>query len=143
MHRHEPRAALGDDREHAIVAQAGRDVVDDDRPGIQCRDRHRGLGRVDAHRNCGRGDERAHDPDDAAQLLGGVHRRRAGSGRLAADVEHRRTRGGERDAVLDRKVGVEEAAAVGERVRRDVHHAHHRARLGKDPTAKGAVTGAG
>ena len=64
-----------------------------------------------------------------AQLLGVVDRLGAGPGRLAADVEHVGARRHQREAVGDRGVGVEEAAAVGERVGGDVHDAHHRGAL--------------
>ncbi len=135
-----PARALRDDREHAIVGEAGRDVVDDDGAGVERRGCDRGLRRVDAHRNCSRGDERADDRDDAAQFLRDVHRLRARSRRLAADVEHRRADRGKRDAVLDRGAGVEEAATVGEGVRSDVHHAHHRA-PGQGPNCEGGGHG--
>ena len=68
----------------------------------------------------------AHDRQDPAQLLVGVDRLGAGPGRLAADVEDRRAGRGQREAVRDRGVGVEVAAAVGEGVGRDVDDPHQR-----------------
>ena len=64
-----------------------------DRAGFERGGRDRGLRGVDAHRRPPVRGELAHDRLGAAQLLGGVDRRGAGPGRLAADVEHRGARG--------------------------------------------------
>ena len=54
--------------------------------------------------------------------------RRAGPGRLAADVDDRRARFEHPPRRRHRRLDVEVHAAVGERVGRDVDHAHHRRR---------------
>ena len=61
------------------------------------------------------------------RLRGRVDPHRAGPGRLAADVDEVGPRRPQREAVPDGVVVVEEPAAVGERVGRDVEHAQHRA----------------
>ena len=70
---------------------------------------------------------RLDDREHAAELLGVVDRIGTGAGGLAADVEQVGAGGDQGEPVGDRGVGVEEAPAVGERVGRDVHDAHHRA----------------
>ena len=55
----------------------------------------------------------------------GVDAGGAGAGRLAADVDDRRALGGQRQAVLDGAVTVEEQPAVGEGVVGDVDDPHH------------------
>ena len=60
-------------------------------------------------------------------LLGGVDPAGAGPGGLAADVDEVGARRAQREAVRDGVVVVEEPAAVGERVGRDVEDAHHHA----------------
>ena len=64
------------------------------------------------------------DRDDAAQLLLGGHRRGAGARGLAADVDDRGALLDEPARVADGRRVVVERAAVGERVGRDVDHAH-------------------
>ena len=70
------------------------------------------------------GGQRLDHRDDPAQLLGLVDRRGAGPGGLAADVDHVGALGDQAPAVGDGGVGVEEAAAVGERVGGHVEDAH-------------------
>ena len=94
------------------------------------------LRRVDAHRHARLGGQALDHRQHPAQLLVGGHRLGAGPGRLAADVEQVGARGHEGQAVRDRGVGVEEAAAVGERVGRDVHDAHHRGAGPRRPTTR-------
>ena len=62
-----------------------------------------------------------------AQLLGLVDPGGARAGGLAADVDQVGALGDQVEAVLDGDVRVEPPPAVGERVGRDVHHAHDRA----------------
>ena len=73
-----------------------------------------------------RGGELPHDRLRPAQLFVGSDRLGSRSGRLAADVEQRGTRGGQREPVGDRRLRVGEAATVGERVGCDVDDPHER-----------------
>jgi hypothetical protein len=66
-------------------------------------------------------------------LLGRVDALRAGPGRLAADVEDVGARRAQREAVRDRGLGVEVAAAVAERVGRDVDDAHDEGHVRRPP----------
>src|SRR5919197_600005 len=68
--------------------------------------------------------ERLEDGADAAQLLLGRHRRRAGPGRLAADVEDVGAGRRQLEPVRDRPLGAEEEPAVRERVGGHVDDAH-------------------
>ena len=67
-------------------------------------------------------DHRQHAPQLLVRATGSA----PGPGRLAADVEDRGALLLQRKAVLDRRARVEEEAAVGERVGRDVDDAHER-----------------
>ena len=101
-------------------------VVDQRRTRLDRRRSHRRAGGVDAHRHPGRdqvGDHRQHPRG----LRLGVDPLRAGSGGLAADVDEIGARRPQLEAVPDGVVVVEEPAAVGERVGRDVEDAQHRA----------------
>ena len=119
--------ALGDQRQHRRVGGPARDVVDDARAGLDCRGRDLGLGGVDAH-----GDVRSAPPTPARRARSertssaALDRLGARPGGLAADVEHGGAGGGQLQAVRDRELRIEVAAAVGERVRSDVDDAHER-----------------
>lgn len=126
MHDDEGGARGGDDRDHRGVGEAAADVVDQDGA------RGEGLfGDGGAHGVDGDGDafggEAAHHGDDAFEFLGLVHAGGARAGRLAADVHQVGALGDQVEAALDGRRGVEEAAAVGEGVRGDVHDSHDRA----------------
>ena len=107
----------------------GGDVVDDRRAGLERRGGDGApcvVSMLTGTPAVGR--ERARRPGStrrsSSSAATGVGAR---AGRLAADVEHVGARGDQREAVRDGGVGVEEAAAVGERVGGDVDDAHHRA----------------
>ena len=132
MHEDVSGAGLGHRRQHGGVAPARRDVVDHGGPGLEGGGGHRGVAGVDADRHAGLGGEAADDRHDAPALLLGRHGLRPGPGRFAAHVEDGGAGRGELQAVLHGPPGVEEAPAVGERVRRHVDDPHHRRPL--DPT---------
>ena len=116
-----PRGGYGG--QHLGVGKAARHVVHDARARGDGGDGGRGVHRVDADDRAGRG-EGCDDRQHPLLLDGGVDGRRAGPCRLAADVEHRGARRVQGQAVRDRRVGVEVAAAITERVRRDVDDPH-------------------
>ena len=97
-----------------------------DRAGFERGGRDRRLGGVDAHGNRAVAGELPHHRQGATELFARVDGIGAGPGRLAADVEHRGAGAGQLEPVCDRRAGVDEAAAVGEGVGRDVHDPHER-----------------
>ena len=116
VHRDVGGARFGDDGQHAAIGRSARNVVHHPRARIERGAGDRRLRRVDAHGNRGLRRERPHHRQDPAQLFVVVDRLRSRARRLTPDVDHRRAGGGQREAVRDRGVGVEIAAAVGERV---------------------------
>ena len=124
VHEADGAACLGDDVRHVGVAAQGRDVIDDRRAGGQGAARHFRLRRVHADRHAdalGQGLDHGHH---AAQLLVRLDRVRARPRGLAADVDDGRALAHERQGLLEGGVGGEEAAAVRERIGRDVDDAH-------------------
>ena len=94
-----------------------RDVVDERRPRRERRLGDLALGRVDRDPVAGAG-EPLDDRNRARQLVRDRDRLGAGTGGRPAHVEDVGALSGEALAVLDRRVGVEEEAAVRERVGR-------------------------
>jgi hypothetical protein len=122
VHEAEVRARIRNDaRERRIAAQRGH-VVDQLGPQRERRRGHRRLRRVDRD---GQPGERGEHWLDAAQLL--VRRDTLGARprRLAADVDDRGALVEHPPRGRDSRRRLEMNAAVGERVRRDVEHAHH------------------
>ena len=134
LHVHEDvsGAGPGDERQHGRIAPPGGDVVDHGGAGVEGGGGHRGVGGVDADGDPGLGGEAADDGHDPPALLLGRYRLRPRPGRLAPHVEDGGAGGGKLEAMFDGPPGVEEAPAVGERVRRHVDDPHHRRPL--DPT---------
>ena len=104
---------------------SARDVVDHVGAGVERRAHHRGLascrprpGTPSSRAPSTTGSTRA---SSSASATGGAPGRR----RLAADVEDVGALAQQRSRVRERRAGVEVAAAVGERVGRDVDDAHH------------------
>ena len=118
-----PRSATSPAR--SWVGAEGGDVVDVARAGVERGLGDGALGGVD--RDSVRravGDERLDDGEHARELVLGVHGLGARAGRLAADVEQVGALAREPPALGDGRVGVEERAAVRERVGRHVDDAH-------------------
>ena len=122
-HRH---AVLGGDARHVGVALQTPHVVHDRGAALERPGRDRRLDGVDRDRQA--------EPHDLGQdrrktrkLVLGRNRLHAaiGPGRLRADVEDVGAFGRHAPGVIDGDGGVEELAAVGEGVRRDVENAHH------------------
>ena len=109
--------------------RAGGDVVDDRRAGLERGARRRPPSGVDADGHRAVGGERLDDGEHPAQLLVG-----SSTGSAPGRVDSPPTSssvGTRRDqlaAVRDGRVGIEEAAAVGEGVGGDVHDTHDRPR---------------
>ena len=117
-----------------------RDVVDHGSTGVDRGAHHLGVAAVDRDQDAARR-ERLDDRQDAADLLLRRDRRRARAGGFAADVDDVGAFGVQPLAVSDRRGRLEEAAAVGEAVGRDVDHAHdQRAAIGQ---ARGEGEGLG
>ncbi len=93
-------------------------------PDASARAHHRRLDRVDADPSSF-ARQRFHQRNDAFQLDVLRDRQRAGPRRFAADVNDVGTVGDHPARMVQRLVAVDEEAAVGEGVRRDVEDAHH------------------
>ena len=141
--RRTPAPARGDDVEDVGIGAAGGHVVHDRRSGLERGGRHRGLAGVDAHGHLGLGGQATRRP----ATPGGALRASStgigtGTGRLAADVEQIGAR--RRPAAspcATAAIGVEVAAAVGERVGRDVDDAHHRGSVPAEGRARRTSVG--
>ena len=124
MHQHPRHFRVGEQRRHVGIGAAAGHVVDDLSAVLQCRARHVGVHRVDAHRKPLPG-----KLFDHGQHTRGFHPRvdagGAGPGRLAADVDDGRAIGGQCQAMLDGTVAVEEQTPVGEGIVGDVHDSHY------------------
>ena len=124
--RQQSDAALGDQRGHLRVAAQRGHVVDHRRAGVERRGGHRGLGGVDRDL---RGAVRPSPAPRSPAARAGAPPRRA-TGSAPGGSTRRRCRGSSApsrsscEPVGDRRRRVEVAAAVGERVGRDVDHAH-------------------
>ena len=101
-----------------------RHVVDDLGAGMDRVTGHQRLRGVDGDRQVGLPAQRADHRHHAAKFLLHVDRLGVGPGAFAADVEDVGALGGQPQAVLHGRVGVEAVAAVGEAVGRDVDDAH-------------------
>ena len=129
VHQHDGHAVPGNDCGQIGLVSQTADVVDERRAG-----RERGIGcrgfvgvHRDRHLNA-RGQCLDYG-EHAAAFLGLGRRLRAGPGGLAADVEQVGAVLDHPYTCIDRGGGVEELAAVGERVRSDVDDAHHQRTL--------------
>ena len=123
---HDAHAAAGfhGQRQHGRIARQRSHVVDDFGAGVNRVPSHQGLRGVDRNGQVGLLGKRPDDGHDAAKFFLNVDRLRAGAGALAADVEDVGPFGGQPQAMFHGGVGVQEAPAVGEAVRRDVDDAH-------------------
>ena len=126
VHHDQHGVGVGDDAQHVGIGGTAGHVVHDHRARLERRGRDGGLRGVDAHRDRGAGNQRAHDRKGAPELFIEVDGIGAGPGRLAPDIENGRPGSGQRQAVIHGRSGIGEAAAVGEGVGRDVDHAHER-----------------
>jgi hypothetical protein len=126
MHVHQAYRAAALERgfQGAGLAQRAH-VVDEARARGGGRAHHRGLAGVDGDDGRGGSAQPLDHRHDAAQLLLDADRRRARPRRLAADVDERCALLRQAHAMRDGCVRLEEPPAVGERIRRHVHHAHH------------------
>ncbi len=109
---------------HLGVGAQTRHIIHDGGSGLEGGTGDRGLGRVDGDR---RGDAIGQGLDygeDAAEFFGRGHRFRAGPRAFAADVQDVRSLFDQPQSMVDRGLRVEESAAVGETVGRDVDDAH-------------------
>ena len=115
----------GDDRGHLRVGQPAGHVVDHAAPASSAASATaaRVVSMLTAHARRRRA--RAITGSTRRVSVVGVDPVRAGPGRLAADVDEVGARRRAARGRARRRVAVEVAAAVGERVRRDVQHAHH------------------
>jgi hypothetical protein len=102
VHRDVRGARVGNDSQHRRIGRSSRHVVDQHRAGGERGASDIRLRRVDTHHNSAVARQRFDDRDDPAQLFGRVDRLRARARRFTADVEDRRARAGERQAVFDR-----------------------------------------
>ena len=125
VHQAAVGAGAGHDAGHLGVAAQGGHVVDERRAGVE---RPRRDAALDVSIEIW-----APAPRSISPSITGITRRSSsasgtgsapGPGRLAAHVEDRRALRLELEAVRDRRLGGQVAAAVGERVGRDVDHAH-------------------
>ena len=107
-----------------IAGQAG-DVVDDLGAGVDGRAGDGGLAGVDRNRNSHLRRELLDHRQHAPQLFVGSDRLGIGPRAFAADVEQVGAVGDQLQGVRDGRVAIEELAAVGKAVRRDVDDAHH------------------
>lgn len=124
VHEHPGDAGIGDDTRHVGIGAATGDVVDDGHARTDRRSRHGCPHRVDADAHAVRdqlGDHRC----DALRLDGRVDAVGSRTCRLAPHIDDVDTRGVQFEAVPHRGVDVQVAAAVRERVGRDVDDAHH------------------
>ena len=109
-------------RDRGDVVERRGHVVHQGGPGLDRGFGHGGVAGVDRYPDVrGEGlDHRQHP----AQLLGHVDGVGAGAGRLTADVDDVGTLGHQVEPVGHRRLGIEPAATVGERIRGDVEDAH-------------------
>ena len=124
MHQHPWHFRVRHQRGHVGIGAPTGHVVDDLGTVFQRRLRDLGMHGVDADRDALSGklfDHRQH----ACGLDSGVDAGGAGAGRLAADVDDRRTLGGQHQTMFDGAVTVEEQSPVGKGVVGDVHDPHH------------------
>ncbi len=126
VHQRQLAAAIGAERGQLRLGPQRGDVVDDLRAGVERRLGHRALGGVDRD---GRGrlafpSQPLHHGQHPVQLLRSIHRLRARTGGLAADVEDVRALAGQLAPVRDRPLGVQELAPVREGVGGDVDDPH-------------------
>ena len=115
------RAALHE-LNHLWIGESGHIVYDRRAHAHGCL-RDLDVPRVDGNDRTTLG-ERTHDGQDAARLFVGVYRTKPGSRRLAAHIDDIRPRVEHRDAMGDRRLGIEVLTTVAERIGRDVEHAH-------------------
>ncbi|AKG43678.1 hypothetical protein SXIM_22940 [Streptomyces xiamenensis] len=125
VHDDERDPGVGDRGHHPGVGAAPADVVDDPGPGGDRLLGDRGAHGVDAHDHP-LGGQFAHHGQHPAQFLGLVHPGGAGAGGLAPDIDEIGSGGHQIESVLDGRLRVEPAPAVGEGIGRHVDDPHDR-----------------
>ena len=128
-------AAFDGQRQHGRIALQSGDVVDDLGAGVDGVPSDQGLRGVDRNGQVRLPAKRPQHRHDAAEFLLHVDRLGIGPGALATDVEDVGPFGGQPQAVLDGRIGVEKASAVGEAVGRNVDDAHQQRQLVRDERA--------
>jgi hypothetical protein len=116
-------------------------VVDHDGAELDRVRRDRRLVGIDRQRHRKLVRQLRDDGADPRQLLGLCDRGCAGSRRFAADIDDRAALRRHVPRMRDRRVGSEEAAAVGERIRSHVENSHHD-RMGADQFQETVTPGA-
>ena len=128
--REDQRSAAAGRDARDIGIRKERDIIDDVRAGIEagrCDDGARGV-----DRDAGALRRKAHDLEDALELLARRDRLRPGTRRLTTDVDEICALGHELFDPGPRAITIEKASAVAERVGRDVAHAHDRHATARD-----------
>ena len=143
VHDHDRHAVLGDDARHVGIALQAPDVVDDGRARRRAPRPRPSAFMVSIETGTPSASDRRQHRFEPPQFLLQRDRDRAaiGPGRFRADVDDVGAFRDHAAGMLDGALGIEELAAVGERVRRDVEDAHHRAG-GRAPAAAQAACGA-
>ncbi len=122
MHQHHRHLRIARDIERVFVMRQRADVVEHRRTRVERGPHRRRVARVDRNRPVGR--QRAQYRQHATQLFFDRHRFSPRPRRLAANVEQIGALRTQRPSLRDRRVGIEEPAAIRETVRRRVDDAH-------------------